>query len=100
MFDAIPWWVTLVLLIGFALILSYVIWTPPKQRDPQMGMAIGCLLFVLLFDLILLVLFGVAILYKVQWLSRGITSICLFVVGFMILSLIENLVKRCRASRG
>jgi len=97
--DAIPWWVTLALLIGFAAILSYVIWTPPKQRDPQMGMAIGCLMFVLAFNVVLLILFGIAMLYRVAWLEKGITSICLFVIGFWILSLIENLVKAWRSRR-
>lgn len=97
MIEAIPWWVTLAMLVGFAATLCYAIWMPPKQPDPQRGMAIGCLLFVLGFNILLLVLFGVAMFFRVRWLETGIASICLFIVGFLLLSVVEKLVKRWRA---
>lgn len=99
MLSAIPWWVTLSLLVGFAGVLCYAIWTPPKQPDPQRGMAIGCLLFVLGLDIVLLLLFGIARWFRVGWLEQSVASICVFIDLFALLSFIENLVKAWKARR-
>jgi UDP-N-acetylmuramyl pentapeptide phosphotransferase/UDP-N-acetylglucosamine-1-phosphate transferase len=93
----IPPYATYAMLAGFAALLLYAIFAPQKQPDPQRGMAIGCLIFVLLFLVLVVVLFTSGVLYKIRPLTDGVNGLCLFVIAFTALSLAESAFKRWRA---
>lgn len=97
--ESIPYWVSYTILGTFALVAVYAINAPPRQPDPQRGMAVGCLLFLLLVDILVAIAFTIGILVRVRWLTNAITWLCLFAVLFVAIGLVESLVRALKKRR-
>lgn len=76
---------------------------PPRHKDPQYGMAIGCYSVTMIGLGALLLIYLAARHFQVIWLSRGIEGACLFVVVLVLGNLIvggtRHLFRRIRDRR-
>src|SRR5262245_46441748 len=85
-----------VLLAAYLIGVLYALLTPPRQRDPQYGMAIGCLTMVALFIAGLGGLLAMGAVFDLRWLVRIIFFIAVFPGLSLTGSFFYNLVRRRR----
>lgn len=89
-----PYWMTYGFLGIFALGLTWVALMPQKQPDPQGGVAKGCLLIAVGFLILLGVLFVAGNALGWEWLSKGVSGICLFITFFVALGLVQAFIRK------
>lgn len=92
----LPHWVTFAVLGLSAAGCIYAILAPAKP-DPQRGVAVGCLLFVVFLLILAMILFAIGVLFDVPWLRQAITASWMFAIGFTLLSLLQGLVQKAIA---
>lgn len=87
-------------LIGlYILVLLYAVLAPKRQPDPQRGVAVGCLSIVIGFLVVLAGLFALGQFIHARWLTHGVSGICLFVLFFALLGMVQELIKRVQKGR-
>jgi hypothetical protein len=64
--------------------LLYAIFVPPKQRDPQYGMAIGCAWMVEIGIVAVAILLATAVGFKIDWLVKGVFAVTAFPAVLLI----------------
>jgi hypothetical protein len=71
-------WLAGVVLGVYALLTLYALVAPARQPDPQRGVAIRCLSFVLVGLLGVAALLAAGILLNKPWLVQAISIVCLY----------------------
>lgn len=94
---------TIGIIVLLIVVFSAFLLFPPRHKDPQYGMAIGCYWITMICLGTLLAIYLVARYFQVVWLSRGIEGACLFVVVLVLGNLIvggtRHLFRRIRDRR-
>lgn len=76
---------------------------PPRHKDPQYGMAIGCYSITMISLGVLLLIYLAARYWQIVWISRAVEGACLFVVvlvlGNLIIGGTRHLFRRIRDRR-
>ena len=85
---------TIGILITMMLVVLGALALPPKHRDPQYGMAIGCMIFVLIGLAVVLGLYLLARYLEFTWLSRGIEGGVAFVTVLILFNLVAAQIRR------
>lgn len=86
--------VTIGILITMMLVVLGALAFPPKHRDPQYGMAIGCMIFVLIGLAVVLGLYLLARYFEFTWLSRAIEGGVVFVTLLILFNLVAAQIRR------
>ena len=88
--------VTIGILITMMLVVLGALAFPPRHRDPQYGMAIGCMIFVVIVLVAVLGLYLLARYFELTWLSRGIEGGVAFVTVLIVFNLVAAQIRRLR----
>ena len=88
--------VTIGILITMMLVVLGALAFPPRHRDPQYGMAIGCMIFVLIALAVILGLYLLARYFELTWISRGIEGGVAFVTALILFNLVVAQIRRFR----
>lgn len=84
-----PWFAGIVLGV-YILGIVYALITPPRQHDPQRGVAIGCLGFVLVGLLALAATLAMGVLRNKPVLVNVISGLCLYSLAIVVIGLVKS----------
>jgi hypothetical protein len=74
------------LFVAYLLGIVYALIVPPKQHDPQRGMAVGCLMIVAIGIGVLLLLTGLGWYFQLNWLVTMMFYVAVFPAVLLLIT--------------
>lgn len=84
--------------MAVVVLVAVMLW-PQKQHDPQAGMAVGCLMIVLVGVVLVAGLYALGVWQNIVWLRNGIAWGVISAAGYLTVMLVASAIVRAAKRR-